>query len=278
MPALRGVNSLERIRDGAAMKATIPASAGAKAWVALLLTLAAGYVDIVGFLGVYHTFTAQMTGTTVHLGSWLAEHNWGGATVAGTVIAAFVLGSIAGRILIEMGSRRGVRSIATVTLALETLLLAAFIPLASRATDAGLARPASAAALLAMLAAAMGLQTATLTRVGPLTVHTTFVTGMLNKLAQLVAHLILHTYDLLRAKLSDEKLIHQQNQRQALHNALFIFGIWCCYLAGAVAGRFMESRWKVQALYVPILLLLIGIAVDRWRPLSLEEGQDQPEK
>jgi hypothetical protein len=29
----------------------------------------------------------------------------------------------------------------------------------------------------------MGTQTATLTRIGPLTIHTTFVTGMLNKFA-----------------------------------------------------------------------------------------------
>jgi uncharacterized membrane protein YoaK (UPF0700 family) len=246
-----------------------------------MLSVAAGFVDVVGFLSVYHTFTAQMTGTTVHLGNWLVTHNWNGVVVASGTVAAFVLGSIAGRIVIEIGSRKGVRSIASATLALEVLLLAAFIPLASRASGGGFAPPASAAvagALLAMLAAAMGLQTATLTRVGPLTVHTTFVTGMLNKLAQLVAHLILHTYDLLRAELTDEKLLHQTNQQQALRNALFIFGIWLCYLTGAASGSFLESRWKIRALYVPIALLLIGIAVDGWRPLSLEEVADQAEK
>jgi hypothetical protein len=49
-------------------------------------------------------------------------------------------------------------------------------------------RPAFAIGLfwsLATLAAAMGIQTATLTGIGPLTAHTTFVTGMINKLAAL---------------------------------------------------------------------------------------------
>lgn len=36
--------------------------------MAVLLTFVAGWVDIVGYLAVYHLFTANMTGTTVHLG------------------------------------------------------------------------------------------------------------------------------------------------------------------------------------------------------------------
>lgn len=252
-----------------------------KSSVALMLTVAAGIVDVVGFLAVYHTFTAQMTGTTVHLGNWLVNHDWGGAAVAAAAIAAFVSASIVGRILIEMGSRRGMRSVASVTLAFEVLLLAVFIPLATWQTGGGRVHPASlvwAGALVAMLAGAMGLQTATLTRVGALTVHTTFVTGMLNKLAQLAAHLIFHTYDLLRATLSEKKLVHRENQRQVLRNALFIFGLWFLYLVGAAAGSFLEWRWQLRSLFLPILLLLIGIAVDQVRPLSVEEERDQSER
>jgi hypothetical protein len=47
-----------------------------------------------------------------------------------------------------------------------------------------------------MLAAAMGLQTATVTRVGLVTVHTRFVTVMINKLAQLPSQAVFLTYDL----------------------------------------------------------------------------------
>ena len=39
-----------------------------KAVVALAVTFVAGFVDIVGYLGIYHILTAHVTGTTVHTG------------------------------------------------------------------------------------------------------------------------------------------------------------------------------------------------------------------
>ncbi len=253
----------------------------AKAWVALMLTFTAGFADIVGFLSVYHTFTAQMTGTTVHLAHWLVQHNWAGAGVAASAVAAFVLGSVAGRIVIEVGSRLGVRSVASLTLVLELLMLAAFLFFANRVTGGGIAPPTAAAEagpLIALLAGAMGMQTATLTRVGALTIHTTFLTGMLNKLAQLIAHGIFHSYDLIRAQLEHEKLAHRDLQHQAIRNGLFLFVVWSCYLAGAAAGSVLESRWRLNALYVPLALLVIAIGIDQWRPLSVEQERDQPER
>lgn len=50
--------------------------------------------------------------------------------------------------------------------------------------------------ILSLFAGAMGIQTATLTRIGPLTVHTTFVTGRRNKLAQLVTRWIFLEHDI----------------------------------------------------------------------------------
>jgi hypothetical protein len=50
------------------MTYAVPRQRRTKAVVALVLTFAAGYVDIVGLLTIYNLFTAHMTGTTVHLG------------------------------------------------------------------------------------------------------------------------------------------------------------------------------------------------------------------
>ena len=122
-----------------------------KGAVALLLTFAAGCVDIVGFLTLYHTFTAHMTGATVHLGQDLLQEHWGDAANAGCVIATFLLGSILGRTFIEVGARRHVRSVASATLLLEAALIAAVAPLAADPSH-----PVPIVALLAMLAAAMG--------------------------------------------------------------------------------------------------------------------------
>jgi hypothetical protein len=37
----------------------------------------------------------------------------------------------------------------------------------------------------------------------------------------------------------------------------------------------MNSKWSLGALYVPVFLLLVSAALDQFRPLSLEEEQDQ---
>ncbi len=108
----------------------------AKSLVALLLAFAAGFVDIVGYLALYHTFTAHMTGTTVPLAHWGSMHDWGAAKIAAEIVAAFVLGSVAGRVVIEIGARIGIRSIASATLIMELLLLAGVIQV-GRAAAAG---------------------------------------------------------------------------------------------------------------------------------------------
>jgi uncharacterized membrane protein YoaK (UPF0700 family) len=43
-------------------------SAAGKSVVSLLLTFVAGVVDVVGYLAIYHIFTAHLSGRTVHLG------------------------------------------------------------------------------------------------------------------------------------------------------------------------------------------------------------------
>jgi uncharacterized membrane protein YoaK (UPF0700 family) len=71
-----------------------------KAAMALLLTFVAGFVDIVSYLAVYLLFTANMTGTTEHLGYDLVTGKPGAAMIALSVLASFLLGSVGGRALI----------------------------------------------------------------------------------------------------------------------------------------------------------------------------------
>ena len=87
--------------------------------MAVLLTFVAGWVDIVGYLAVYHLFTANMTGTTVHLGHDLITGQYAAAVIALSVIGAFLLGSVGGRALIEVGARLHVRSIASITITVD---------------------------------------------------------------------------------------------------------------------------------------------------------------
>jgi uncharacterized membrane protein YoaK (UPF0700 family) len=243
--------------------------------VALLLTLASGLVDIVGYLGIFRLFTANMTGTTVQLARNAVSGNWAAAWAAAAVVASFFVGSVLGRALIQVSSRMQLRRAASVTLVLEAVLVCGT---AYWAVDRRLALASAIQRdlLLSILAASMGLQTATLTGIGPLTVHTTFVTGMLNKLAQFASRIAFRAYDFVRLGSSDvETSLAQKNDKQ---EALFVFLIWFFYLGGAAAGSWLYQPWGLRTLYLGVLLLLPVIAIDQFHPLSFEEEKEQSER
>lgn len=249
-----------------------------KRTIAIVLTFAAGIVDIVGYMTVYHLFVAHMTGTTVHLGNQLELGAWPDAAKAAAVLTSFVVGSIVGRAIIEAGARRGRRTVASVTMAAEAILVLLFVwigPIVLKQFTPETIPVGRACLLLVLLAAAMGLQTATLTRVGPLTIHTTFVTGMLNKLAQEITRWLFWVHDSWGAHRQVKDLVSGSGKQKAFRNALFMAAIWFSYMVGSIAGTWMDFRWKVAALYLPVAILIASIAVDQVRPLSLEEEKDQ---
>jgi uncharacterized membrane protein YoaK (UPF0700 family) len=251
-----------------------------KSAIALVLTFIAGFVDIAGLFTIYDVFTAHMSGNTVRLGEHLLQRNWTGALITAAVLGAFVFGSIVGRIIIEIGARASIRSIASASLAIEAVLFITVVVLGAHTPrklgDIKDSLPA-VILLLALLAIGMGLQTATVTRIGALTVHTTFVTGMLNKLAQLISHWLFHSYDLRCVDASQLAAI-RAHRRHVAQQTLFMFAIWFCYLAGAFCGTWATYSWGLKALFVASCLLLATIVVDQLRPLSLEEERDRPER
>lgn len=240
-----------------------------KAGVALMLTFVAGFVDLVGYRHFFQTFVANMTGNTVHMANDVVERNWNLATVPAVVITSFVALSIAGRAIIEAGSRRHFQRVASFTLLLELMMVAV---VAQANVPEHTAR--EGVWMLALLAGAMGLQTVTLTRVGPLTVHTTFVTGMLNKLAELIAHTLFLTYDIFLRGKSNAR----DHRRIVMRQGLYIFSIWLLYFVGAAVGAFGSLRFGLRALVIPVALLAVAILVDQLQPLSIQEEQHEMEK
>jgi uncharacterized membrane protein YoaK (UPF0700 family) len=233
-----------------------------KAAVAIALSFAAGCADVIGYISFGHSFIAHMTGNTVHLGEGLIEANWMQVGKAAALIAAFLAGSIFTRSIIEAACRLRVRSIAVIALALEAGLIAAAVFSWRHELQS-----------LLLLAAAMGVQTAVLTRVGSLTVHTTFVTGMLNKLAQLLSHASFLTYDQLRGSPTASK-----SRSKVLAESRFMFGVWFLYLLGAGVGTLTRSRWGISALWLPVVLVCLIALVDLISPLAIEEERDTSER
>ena len=247
-----------------------------KSLVALVLSFAAGFVDVVGVLTIYQLFTAHMTGTTVRLGQQLVYRNWSEVAPAATILAAFFAASLVGRILIEIGQRSHFRRIASLTLSMEAVLLAGVIPIGTYSPHVAAKSLPLICLLLAMLAGAMGLQTASLTRIGALTVHTTFVTGMVNKLAQVSSRWLFGIYDLhSKSDAADERL--RGAIKDHARQSRFFFSIWLLYLVGATFGTWLGTAHELTALWVPFSILLAVIIVDLVHPLSIEEEREQVE-
>jgi uncharacterized membrane protein YoaK (UPF0700 family) len=252
--------------------------ARAKSWVALILTFGAGMVDIIGYIAVYHFFVAHMTGTTVHFGNKLATRAWSDVAKSGITLLSFVGGSVIGRSIIEAGSRHKKRTVATITLLIEAGLIVIFIwlrPALMHGSDSQSAPLWVICALLSLLAIAMGLQTATLTRIGPLTIHTTFVTGMLNKFAQAISQWLFWMHDRRQEQAGLIEILLGSGADPGFRNARFMFAIWLSYMVGSVTGTWMHSRWNVSALYLPVLILVLSAGVDQVQPLSIEEEREQ---
>ena len=249
----------------------------AKSIVALLLTFVAGSVDVIGYIALSHVFTAHISGDTAHLGLDIPSLQWSDAVFVGTVVGAFLVGSVLTRMVIEIAGTARLRRVASIALGAEALILLAFTIVVggALATRKGLAF-GEIEWSLGSLAFAMGVQTATLTRIGPLTVHTTFVTGMINKLAQLLAHISFETYRIHQGV--NNLQMFADRRRKFVREAMLIAGIWLLYFAGAAVSTLLDHVFAVRALYLAIFLLGCAIAVDLVTPLSLEEEKDQSER
>lgn len=251
--------------------------AGPKVAVALCLTSIGGFVDAVGYIALFQIFTANMSGNSVHLGMYLANRDWAGFLRPACAVASYVSAMIITRVAVQVAGRRRVRSIASLTLAVEALLLLLF----ARATPAmhlGQVADLQSSAyftLVAILAFAMGVQTGTLTHIGALTVYTTFVTGTLTKFAESFTRALFWAYDYLRLSGRMSQVVSSAPQQKDVRTSAFLALVWLCYLIGAMLGAIATYRWELRSLYLPAVLLVVFIVIDQFYPLGMEEERRQ---
>ncbi len=246
---------------------------------ALLLTSVGGFVDAIGWLTLLQVFTANMSGNSIHVG--MATGNLDFVTVRrfGCAIATYVGALILTRIALEIGARVGLRRIASLTFTLEALLLLTFRYVAPPLQNGHVTNLSSMAYLgmVALLAFAMGMQTATLTHLGSLTVYTTFVTGSLTKCAESLARVVFWMYDTVKGGRSVSHTVRGLPQQPDAVDSVFLLGIWICYVVGAATGTVTKHRWELRALYFPVAVLMCLVALDLVRPIAGKEERRQAE-
>jgi uncharacterized membrane protein YoaK (UPF0700 family) len=187
-------------------------------WQASILVIVAGYADAVGFLA-FGAFAGAMTGNTVLLGIALAGMDFNAAAQSAIIIASFLVGVAVSAIL-------GRKLPLVAIFAIEAVAIVA----------AALAGPLVAAPVLAF---AMGLQNATMTRFAGANLNTVFLMGNLQRMMQ----------GLLGRFTGSTK----PPKSEAIESVMIV-GLWAAYLGGVVAGA-LAHHWLIYPL-LPVVLLL----------------------
>jgi uncharacterized membrane protein YoaK (UPF0700 family) len=223
----------------------------------LLLAGAAGCLDAVGYLTL-GLFTANMTGNTILLGLSVGRQAWPEALRNVIALAAFVVGAGAGTVIVS-GFRR-----LDQCLALEAAVLAAGVAvwLLWGAPRGHIAEPGPARWLVALFAAAMGIQSAAVRRVGEHRVATTYVTGTLTSVAMDMAADLLDRWNRRRRMPSPPEAKAPPAVTEGTRGAPLLTGLWGVYLFGALVGGFAEQRWSIWAVVAPIGVLAGAVAAD----------------
>ncbi|MFL6353472.1 MAG: YoaK family protein [Bryobacteraceae bacterium] len=250
-----------------------------KAWIAVLLAWAAGFVDATGWLVLNHVYTSHMTGNTASFAGDIAQGKWNDAFHHGWVILPFLGGLLYSAAMTKAARRKGFHSSFATALATELLLLAAFIALGSRyLDDARLALPSGVIGyvLLSLPAAAMGVQTVTVTRINGLRVYTTYLTRSLSKCSEAIVDHAFWFRDRTRGRrwTGLYKVLRVSPCQKFLQHAALAAGLWMGFFIGAICGALGERRFALFALYAPMSVLTVAVIVDLVFPVA---AADEPQ-
>lgn len=248
--------------------------------VALAATWTAGFVDTVGFLLLSHILTANMSGNTVRIGVSAIDSNGAEALRRGWPVLMFVAGLVTSAIIHEAGARRRFLSTSAVIFALETLLLLAVDVFYLIRGVGQLAQGSSYLAAAALLAFAMGLQNATLTHVGALSVKTTHITGTLTQFAEGVSQFYFWARDRLsfqgnsRWRRTVLLAPHQKSFRQALLMLL----LWSAFIFGAICAAAARRHFSELLLLPPAVMAFALAVIDVLHPLAASDEHQLPSR
>lgn len=253
--AMHGSSVGRRERDQAARR---PAEAAHRA-TAWTLAVVAGLVVGVCYLEFNHVEVGPMSGNSVasatHFSGETSAIRW--ARVC--AIAAFVVGVAVGIVIVEECARRNVRRVLTLMVLVEAALIVAFVAWGVGHTRQGTLDPSSSwqlDAFIALPAAALGIQTAALRRVAGQTARTVYITGMLTRSAEEAVRYVYWRRD------RNVEREHPWRNEPSVARIALLTGILGAYAVGALVAGWLNPRWHLWTLTLPIALLLIVAAFD----------------
>ena len=219
-----------------------------RTWLVFLLGGVAGFVDGVTFLSLFGLFTANMSGNSARLGVTTGLGEWSASLTRFVPLVVWVV-VVVGTVVMVEARGRGQDHALRPLLVLEIALLSAFMIVGTLLHDDGSLVPQSGAfyALAVLAAVAMGIQTSALRRIDDnVSVHTTFVSGMIVNLAEDAVSAWHHRTP-------------GANARARMHGIVVV-----AFIGGAAAGAALLGELELWCLGVP-LVVLAGLAVSARR-------------
>jgi uncharacterized membrane protein YoaK (UPF0700 family) len=216
-------------------------------YTGLLLSAIAGFVDTAGYLALFGIFTAHVTGNLVVAGATVAREPTDHFVIRLALLPMFVI-AVAIAVFVVRRARTRARSPITSLLALESVVLVAFMSLGVAFEDRVATNAAALFAVSSAGVVAMGLQNglARLVALGP---PTSIMTGNVTQLSiDLVDTLVPET---------DER--RREARTRLATTGRLIVG----FVLGGAAGAALVRILGFWSLAVPIAALAIVIALER---------------
>jgi len=216
------------------------------ALLAAVLTMAAGYVDAIGYLNLGHVYVANMSGNSIGLGIGVGWRDTHRVLHYALPLASFFCGLAFARVLVDLGVALRWRALAAPALGLESLALAGLLVF-----------PGGTAGIL-FGGVAMGIQAATLSRFNGASVYTAFVTGSMVKAAENLSNVAVA---LLR---------RARPNRKHLRYGVWFMLLWASYVGGAVGGVIALGGLGTASVAIAVALIAGVGVVDLLFPARLD--------
>jgi uncharacterized membrane protein YoaK (UPF0700 family) len=212
-------------------------------WLSLGLALVGGYADAASFV-LAKTFTGHVTGNLVLGAIAVARHDWRAALGSLSAIITFFIGVVLSTLIARYLKAWPLFSLLPIVMGIEVMLIiTASSVLASRAAN-------GAGIFVIFVSLALGLQNGAFRRAGGISVHTTYLTGMLTSLISIEAEKYTSATPPTPVGTPDPKLA-------------ILCKIWVAFVLGAGIGAAMVLHFRALGMLGGALVLIILILLAR---------------
>jgi len=212
-------------------------------WLSIGLAFVGGYGDAAGFV-LAKTFTGHVTGNLVLAAIAVAAHDWRAMLGHLSAIVTFLIGIFVSVLIVHPLKMGPSWPLIPTIMGMEVILLVA----ASLALASGVAYGSEIFVIFVSLA--LGLQNGAFRRAGGISVHTTYLTGMITSLISTEAEQY--------ASQVVPPPVSGQDPKISL-----LCGIWIAFVLGAGTGAAMVLHFGAVGMLGAALVLI---------PLALREG------